>query len=90
MIISSIQAFCPESREWQQQWTAFSQAERFPALVCSALQLGLLFARWVLSTALAERAAAPESWPACQQCGHQLRSKGYRPRQLTTLIGVVR
>ncbi|NJN00107.1 MAG: hypothetical protein HC800_25855 [Phormidesmis sp. RL_2_1] len=89
MIVSSIQAFCPESREWQKQWTAFSKAEGLPSLVCSALQLGLLFARWVLTTALAERAAAPQRWPACAQCGHQLRSKGYRPRQMTTLIGVV-
>ncbi|WP_121971677.1 hypothetical protein [Leptolyngbya sp. BC1307] len=51
MIVSSIREFCPESREWQSVWEQFEQAERFPALVRSALQLGLLFARWVLSTA---------------------------------------
>lgn len=89
MIVSSIREFCPESREWQAQWTALSEAERFPALVCSALQLGLLFARWVLSSALNERAALPQSWPACEECGQRLRSKGFRPRQMTTLIGVV-
>ena len=89
MIVSSIREFCPESREWQSVWEQFEQAERFPALVCSALQLGLLFARWVLSTALHERAQSPQGWPTCEQCGQRLRSKGFRPRQLTTLIGVV-
>ena len=89
MIVSSIREFCPASREWQSHWAQFEQAERFPALVCSALQLGLLFARWVLSSALDERAQAPQVWPACEQCGQRLRSKGFRPRQMTTLIGVV-
>lgn len=90
MIVSSIREFCPESREWQSHWEQFEQAEGFPALVCGALQLGLLFARWVLSTALEERAQAPQVWSTCEQCGQRLRSKGFRPRQLTTLIGVVR
>lgn len=90
MIVSSIREHCPENREWARQWEAFSQAQRFPALVCSALQLGLLFAQWVLETALNERAQLAQAWPACEQCGHRLRSKGFRPRQLTTLIGVVR
>jgi hypothetical protein len=89
MILSSIQEFCPTTPEWQRHWKGFAEAEGFPALVCSALQLGLLFARWVLSTALNERAAAPQSWPACEQCGQRLRSKGFRARQMTTLIGVV-
>lgn len=89
MILSSIEEFCPTSREWTHQWEIFCGAERFPALVCSALQLGLLFARWVLETALDERAQARHVWPACEACGERLRSKGFRPRQLTTLIGVV-
>jgi hypothetical protein len=90
MILSSIEASCPTTPEWQAQWAHFAAAEGFAALVCSALQLGLLFARWVLSTALSERASAAHSWPECVQCGQRLRSKGFRPRQMTTLIGVVR
>lgn len=90
MIVSSIQALCPTTPEWQRQWSSLEQAEQFPALVWSALHLGLLFARWVLSTVLTERAQAPHAWPVCEQCGHRLRSKGFRSRQLKTLIGVVR
>lgn len=89
MILSSIQELCPTNPEWERQWNRFSDAEQFPAMVCSALHLGLLFARWVLSTHLNERAQAPQVWPACEQCGHRLRSKGFRSRQLSTLIGVV-
>jgi len=89
MILSSIRAVCPTNPEWESQWETFGKAERFPALVFSALQLGLLFARWVLSTALNERAQSSQVWPPCEQCGHRLRSKGFRPRQLSTLIGVV-
>lgn len=89
MIISSIQAVCPTEPEWQSQWESLAAAEQFPAMVCSALQLGLLFARWVLSTHLNERAQSPHPWPTCEQCGRRLRSKGFRSRQLSTLIGVV-
>lgn len=89
MIISSIQAVCPTDSDWQSQWEALSAAEPFPAMVWSALQLGLLFARWVLSTHLNERAQAPQVWPVCEQCGRRLRSKGFRSRQLSTVIGVV-
>jgi hypothetical protein len=89
MILSSIEEFCPTTPEWAAQWESSHLAEGFPALVCSALQLGLLFARWVMSSELSERARAPQNWPDCAQCGQRLRSKGFRPRQMTTLIGVV-
>jgi len=89
MIVSSIREFCPDNEEWQHHWAMIERAESFPGLVCSALQLGLVFARWVLSTELNNRAQLPQTWPMCEQCGHRLRSKGFRPRQLTTLIGVV-
>ena len=89
MIISSIQAVCPTDSDWQSQWEALAAAEPFPAMVWSALQLGLLFARWVLSSHVNERAQAPQVWPVCEQCGRRLRSIGFRSRQLSTVIGVV-
>ncbi|MEM6452163.1 MAG: hypothetical protein AAF703_17855 [Cyanobacteria bacterium P01_D01_bin.105] len=90
MIVSSIQAHYPTTPEWQRQWSSLEQTDKLPALVWSALHLGLLFSRWVLSTALTERAQAPQTWPVCEQCGHRHRSKGFRTRQVKTLIGVVR
>jgi hypothetical protein len=88
MIVASIRSACPQTPEWEKQWQQFEAAQSFPAMVCVALQLGLLFARWVMSECLNERGQAPQTWPLCE-CGQRLRSKGFRPRQLMTIVGVV-
>lgn len=90
MIVSSIETLCQQTPEWKEQWQTFQQAQSFPGLVCAALQLGLLFARMVLESELNQRAQVPQVWPVCDSCGSRFRSKGFRPRQLMTLIGVVR
>ncbi|MEM9266440.1 MAG: hypothetical protein AAGA46_13020 [Cyanobacteria bacterium P01_F01_bin.13] len=89
MIVSSIEEICRQTPEWSEQWTVFEQAESLASKVCAALQLGLLFARIVLEIDLNQRAQVSHPWPECPQCGHRLRSKGFRPRQMVTLIGVV-
>lgn len=38
---------------------------------------------------LAERAQNTHQWSNCPVCGTRLRSKGMRPRQIQTLVGVV-
>ena len=90
MIVSFIEEICQQYPEWSGQWSEFEQAESLAQKVCTALQLGLLFARFLLETDLSQRAQPSHSWPECPQCGHRLRSKGFRPRQMVTLIGVVR
>ncbi|MEO1403364.1 MAG: hypothetical protein AAFV72_19235 [Cyanobacteria bacterium J06635_1] len=90
MIVASIEAQCRQTPEWQQQCQSFEQAQSFPALVCAALQLGLVFARMVLETELGQRAQAPQRWPMCECCESRYRSKGFRPRQMMTLVGVVK
>lgn len=90
MIVSSIEEICQQAPEWSVQWRKFDQAKSLAGKVCAALQLGLLFARVLLETDLTQRAQVSHPWPECPQCGHRLRSKGFRPRQMMTLIGVVR
>nr|WP_163659607.1 hypothetical protein [Adonisia turfae] len=90
MIVSSIEEVCQHCPEWSEHWKEFDQVDNLPAKVCIALQLGLLFARLLLETDLRQRAQASHRWPKCPHCGHRLRSKGFRPRQMVTLIGVVR
>jgi len=90
MIVSSIEEVCQQCPEWSKQWSLFEQADSLSAKVCMALQLGLLFARLLVETDLNQRAQIPHPWPECSHCGHRLRSKGFRPRQMMTLIGVVR
>lgn len=43
----------------------------------------------VVEQELATRAQRPTQWPACSKCGTRLHSKGQRPRQIQTLVGVV-
>ena len=90
MTVSSIEEICQQTPEWSEQWTVFGEAESLAQKVCAALQLGLLFARLLVETDLTQRAQAPHPWPVCSECGRRLRSKGFRPRQMMTLIGVVR
>lgn len=90
MIVSSIEELCQQHPEWSEQWALFEQTDRLAAKVCIALQLGLLFARLLLETDLNQRAQVSHRWPLCPQCGRRFRSKGFRPRQMATLIGVVR
>lgn len=39
---------------------------------------------------LKRRAKLPEVWPNCPHCGHALRSKGFKPREIFTLVGLVK
>ena len=67
--------------------------EQAPSLTRMILAAGQL-ARWLVillvQEVLAQRAQQPTAWPTCPRCGTRLRSKGFLPRQLTTLLGIVR
>ena len=90
MILASIEGICSQHSEWSEQWAQFKQAKSLPAMVGAVLQIGLLLARMLLEEELNQRAQAVQVWPLCAQCGRRYRSKGFRARQMTTLIGVVR
>jgi len=58
----------------------------------------LIFSVWNLARALAvrlveeiliERAQRPTQWPDCPKCGRRLNSKGFIPRQINSLIGII-
>ena len=59
------------------------------AIVLIALQIGRLKAVQAAQEELARRATVPTEWPSCPKCGAHLNSKGFEPRQLSTLIGEV-
>ena len=44
----------------------------------------------VIEAVLAERARRPTAWPPCPVCGTSLRSKGFAPRQITSVCGPIR
>ena len=59
------------------------------AIVLFALQIGRLVAVKVAEAELIKRACEPTEWPICPECGTRLESKGFKPRQLSTLIGEI-
>jgi hypothetical protein len=58
-----------------------------PKLVWLGLQLGLLFAWLAVDQELNNRAIELTNWHKCTGCHKQIWSKGFRPRQMETLIG---
>lgn len=67
--------------------------QQMPTLVM--MVICVLKAIRVLAVALIEeelkrRALEPEIWPSCPHCGRTLHSKGFRARQILTLLGMVK
>lgn len=89
MSLSSTLSQWLERSECQEQLTALQTASRLPEMVYVALRLGLMLARWLLESELSTRASKSETWPLCATCGHRLRSKGWQPRQMQTLVGTI-
>jgi hypothetical protein len=59
-------------------------------MVLAAGQLACRLAVLLVQEVLTQHAQQPTAWPTCPRCGARLRSKGFLPRQLTTLLGILR
>jgi hypothetical protein len=90
MTVQHLENLYPERAEWSSHCEQFRQASTLPELVWMALQIGMLFARIAVEQELSRRAMAATNWPACSGCQKQVRSKGFRPRQMSTLIGCIK
>ena len=89
MIIASIEQICPDQQEWLEQCNLLATASTLPAMVWIAMQMGLWLARGILEKELKRRAKRIRDWGKCQQCGRKMHSKGWRKRQMETLIGKI-
>jgi hypothetical protein len=89
MTVQHLESLYPDRSEWSSHCEQLRQASTLPDLVWIALQLGLLFARLAVEQELHNRAIEPTKWPACPSCQGNIRSKGFRPRQISTLIGCI-
>ena len=71
-----------------QQWLSqIEEAQTLTQLLLAVWPLARALAVHVVEYVLAERAQRPTAWPPCPACGTMLRSKGFAPRQLTSLFG---
>ena len=65
-------------------------ARSFTALVLAAWQVARGVAVHLVEAVLTERARQPTAWPPCPNCGASLRSKGVAPRQMMSVVGLIR
>ncbi len=73
----------------QELIAAVEQAPSLALMILAAGQLARRLAILLVQEVLTQRAQQPTTWPICPKCGARLRSKGFVPRQLTTLLGIV-
>lgn len=68
---------------------AVENASSLTLMILAAWRLARVLAVKIIEEVLAERAERTTEWPDCPQCGTRLHSKGFRPRQILSLIGVI-
>ena len=90
MTIQHLESLYPDLAEWTSNCEQLRQATTLPELVWLGLQLGVLFARLAVEQELNNRAIEPTNWHQGTGCQKQICSKGFRPRQMSTLIGCIK
>lgn len=74
---------------FQELIEAIGKASTLTALIMCAWRLARALAVRLVEEVLAERSQSPTHWPECPKCGIRLHSKGFIPRQIKSLIGVI-
>jgi hypothetical protein len=86
----AIETLFPHDPHWQSLCAKLHTCSTLAAMVLSAWQMGLWVAKILVEHQLNMRSQAPTPFGNCPVCRASLVSKGFAPRQLLTLVGVVR
>ena len=78
------------SPEWQTQINELENAATISLLIMAAWQLARVLAVRLVEEILAERSQVKTEWELCPKCGKRLQSKGFKPRQIKSIIGEVK
>ena len=89
MIPDLLKQFDQDDYWWQQHLSEIRESSSLESMVWASWLLALALARQLIEQELDRRAQLPTSWTRCAECGTRLHSKGMRPRQIQTLVGVV-
>ena len=76
--------------EWQTMLDELENATTLALLIVAAWQLARVLAVRLVEETLAKRAQAKTEWELCPKCGKRLHSKGFKPRQIKSIIGVIK
>ncbi|MCP4422257.1 MAG: ISKra4 family transposase [Chloroflexi bacterium] len=76
--------------EWQTMFDELAEATTLSMLIVAAWQLACVLAVRMVEETLMRRTQAKTEWSPCPNCGKQLQSKGFKPRQIKSLIGEIK
>jgi hypothetical protein len=66
------------------------EATTLSLLIVAAWQLARVLAVRLVEDTLAQRVQVKTEWETCQKCGKRLQSKGFKPRQIKSIIGEIK
>ena len=76
--------------EWQAMLDELANATTLCLVIMAAWQLARVLAVRLVEESLMSRAQTKTEWERCEQCGKRLQSKGFKARQITSIIGVIK
>lgn len=76
--------------EWQTMFDELTEATTLSLLIVTAWQLARVIAVRIVEETLMNRAQAKTEWEPCPECGKRLQSKGFKPRQIKSIIGEIK
>ena len=84
------ETLCQSDEQIQVFLNKLQEAQTLVMMIMAVWGLIRRIAVRLLEEELSYRAHQPQCWPRCAKCGHFLRSKGFKKRQLRTLFGTIR
>lgn len=76
--------------EWQAQFDELENAPTLSLLIMVAWQLARVLAVRLVEETLRKRAQEKTEWELCPKCGKRIQSKGFKPRQIKSIIGDIK
>ncbi len=76
--------------EWQTQIDELENAATISLLIVVAWQLARKLAVRLVEEILAKIAQVKTEWDYCPRCGKRIRSKGFKPRRIKSIIGEIK
>jgi len=76
--------------ECQVMLDELANAATLSCMIIIAWRLARTIAVLLVEEVLTNRAQAPTEWSMCEKCGKRLQSKGFAPRQIKSVIGIIK
>ncbi len=76
--------------DWQIMLDGLENATTLSLLIVAAWKLACVLAVSLVEESLTKRAQVKTEWGSCPKCGKRLQSKGFKPRQIKSIIGDIK